>query len=283
MNTLKILTKWLNKEIHLLDEKRDRYLLIAIILLFSIVFLNVFVPFNINRWFSDSGFIQFIRLSGYGVIVAIALLFTQFPLRKIFRIKTFQIKSFILWLGIEISLISLIYIFLYGNPLGNFMNELTFSLKYTLLGIFFPYSLSLLLIHYRNQYVELRSLKIKVTQPGTRASIGFKDEKGKIRFSVLLKDLLFLESADNYVYVYYLSAGKPQRKILRNSLRNLENKLKPHSVVRCHRSFIVNKENVEMIQKERKKLFLSLRGTDRLIPVSTKYSGEFIHIFHEAV
>ncbi len=283
MNTPEVFTKWFNKELHLLDKKRDRYLLIVIILLFSIIFLNVFVPFNINRWYSDSGFIQFLRLSGYGVIVAITLLFTQFPLRKIFHIRTFQVKSFILWLGIEISLISLIYIFLYGNPLGNFMNELTFSLKYTLLGIFLPYSLSLLLIHYRNQHIELKSLKIRVSQPGIPASIGFKDEKEKIRFSVLLKDLLLLESADNYVYVYYLSAGKPHRKILRNSLRNLEDKLKPHSLVRCHRSFIVNKENVEMVQKERKKFFLSLRGTDRLIPVSTKYSAEFIHIFHEAV
>jgi hypothetical protein len=279
MNQRIVFQNFFNHTFTLLDKKKDRVLLIIICLIFSIIFLNIFVPFNINRWYSDSGFIQFIRLSGYGVVVAGVLIFTQFPLRKIFRVDTFKISTFILWFSLEIVLISLIYIFMYGNPLGNFMNELTFSVKYTLAGVCLPYSLSLLLIHYKNQHHEVQSLKIQMNKPEGPPFIGFKDEKGKIRFSVLMKDLLFMESADNYVCVYYLSGGKAKRKILRNSLKNLGESLKGHSVERCHRSFIVNKENVEMAEKKGKKVFLRLKESDRLIPVSKTYFHTFLQYF----
>jgi hypothetical protein len=275
MNNRKGTFGFLNDEFSLLDRKQDRYLLILICLVFSIVFLNIFVAFNINRWYSDKGIIQFLRLSSYGLVVSAALLFTQFPLRQLFKLKHFRVKTFLLWVIIEIVLISFIYIFLYGNPLGNFMNDLVFSVKYTLSGICLPYSFALLLIHYKNHYSEIKSLQEQMAKPSPGKLIGFKDEKGKIRFSVLPKDLLFLESADNYVCVYFLLDGKKHRKILRNSLKNLEEPLKANAVLRCHRSFIVNTQNVEMAQKEGKKLFLKLKQSDSLVPVSSKYFSLF--------
>lgn len=271
-----LFSNFLNNEFNLLDKKQDRRLLILICLVFSIFFLNVFVPFNINRWYSDSGFVQFLRLSSYGIVVAAALLFTQFPLRKLFNIRSFTVKTFLLWLIIEIILISLTYIFLYGNPLGNFFNELIFSLKYTLLGIMLPYSLALLLIHYRNQSAREKAMHHQAKVPNFEHLIGFRDEKGKIRFSVLITDFLYLESADNYVYVYYLSDGKKQRKILRNTLKSLEETLNVNSVLRCHRSFVVNTQNIEMVQKKGKKRYLKMKQTHIPIPVSDKYSNLFL-------
>lgn len=164
MTALKVKpTSFLNKEFTLLDKKQDRYFLIVTILIFSILFLNIFKPFNINRWYSDSRFISFLRLSSYGVVVALVYLFTQFPLRKVFRQNTFSIKSFILWFLIEIVIISLIYIFLYGNPLGNFFNDFIFSLKYTLLGICLPYSFAILVIYYKKHRTEIESLQQKIS------------------------------------------------------------------------------------------------------------------------
>ncbi len=100
---------FLNNRFSLLDKKADRYLLIVVVFVFSVVFLNIFQPFNIARWYSDSGFIQFLRLSSYGFVIGIVFLFTQFPLRKIFKVENFKIKSYLLWLAIEIALINLVY------------------------------------------------------------------------------------------------------------------------------------------------------------------------------
>jgi len=209
--------KFLNNDFNLLDKKADRYLLILIILAFSIFFLNIFQPFNIGRWYSDSGIIQILRLSSYGIVVTLVFLFTQFPLRRIFKKEEFKVKNYIAWLLIEISLISLVYIVLYGNPIGNFVNDLVYSLKYTLLGICLPYSFAILIIYYKNQRAEIKDLQNKVSKPMEKRLIGFKDENDKIKFSVQTKDLLLLESTDNYVSVYYILENKVQRKLLRNT------------------------------------------------------------------
>jgi len=268
--------KFLNNEFSLLDNKKDKYLLIIIVLVFSILFINLFRPWNIGRWHSDSGFILFLRLSSYGIIVALVLLFTQFPLRKILKQHKFKIKTYLFWLLIEIAFISLVYIFLYGNPVGNFINDFLFSLKYTLLGICIPYSFALLIIYYKNQKAEIQQLQTKISQPARKKLIVFKDENDKIKFSVLAKDLLFLESTDNYVSVYYVLNDKVQRQLLRNTLKNLEKSLKENSVLRCHRSYMVNSNNVEFVQKYGKKLTIKVRLTENTIPVSQKYSSLFL-------
>uniref|UniRef100_UPI003217ECCD LytTR family DNA-binding domain-containing protein n=1 Tax=uncultured Draconibacterium sp. TaxID=1573823 RepID=UPI003217ECCD len=268
--------KFLNNQFNLLDDKRDRFLLILIVLVFSIFFINLFTPWNIGRWYSDSGFIKFLRLSSYGIVVALVLLFTQFPLRKQLRQPHFKIKTYLLWLLIEIALISLVYIFMYGNPVGNFVNDFLFSIKYTLLGICIPYSFALLIIYYKNQKAEIKQLQTKIAQTPDKKLIVFKDENGKIKFSVLAKDLLVLESTDNYVSVFYILDGKVQRELLRNTMKKMEESFKESSVIRCHRSFMVNSENVEFVKKSGKKLNLKVRFMDKTIPVSEKYSSLFL-------
>lgn len=267
---------FLNNNFSLLDKKADRFLLILVVFVFSVIFLNVFQPFNIARWYSDSGLIQFLRLSSYGFVIAIVFLFTQFPLRKIFKIHEFKVKSYLLWLLIEIALINLVYIFLYGNPIGNFVNDLGFSLKYTLLSIWLPYSFAILIVYFKNHRDEIASLKSNANKPTEKRSIIFKDENDKIKFSVLSKDLLLLESTDNYVSVFYFIDNKVHRKLLRNSLKNMEEMLKENAIVRCHRSFMVNPAKVEFMQKEGKKLILKLNHFDKPIPVSEKYSTPFL-------
>ncbi len=267
---------FLNNPVKLLDRKPDRYLLILVVLLFSVVFVNVFQPFNIARWYSDSGLIQLLRLSGYGVIIALVFLFTQFPLRRLFNVQHFTVKTYILWLIIELALINLAYIFVYGNPIGNFMNDLGFSLKYTLLSIWLPYTFAMLIVYYKNQRDEIESLKTTAIKPTEKRLIVFKDENGKIKFSVQAIDLLLLESTDNYVSVFYILQNKVQRKLLRNTLKNMEEMLKENAIVRCHRSFIVNPSNVEFMQKESKKFIIKIKHIDRQIPVSEKYSTPFL-------
>jgi DNA-binding LytR/AlgR family response regulator len=185
-----------------------------------------------------------------------------------------------LWLIIEISLISLVYIFLYGNPLGNFINDLIFSTKYTVLGICLPYSFAVLIIYYKNQRVEIKNLQKRASKPAEKRLLAFKDESGKIKFSVQAKDVLVLESTDNYVSVYYILENKVNRKLLRNTLKNLEEMLAENSIVRCHRSFMVQTQNIDFIEKTGKKINLRIKQMNKTIPVSKNYSSKFIDLLN---
>ena len=270
--------KFLNNSFSLLDRKKDRYFLVITVLAFSIFFINVFKPWNIGRWYSDSPIIQFLRLSSYGFISSLILLLTQFPLRKLLHQQTFKLKNYLLWILIEIVLISLVYIFLYGNPIGNFINDFLFSLKYTVLGILLPYSFALLLIYYKKHSEEIEQLKNKLSGTDKNRLLTFTDDKGKPRFSVRSKDFLYIESTDNYVTVTFILEGKLQRKLLRNTMKNMESQIGSQSILRCHRSFMVNTQNVDFVQKENKKLFLHLNSSETIIPVSEKYSPLLLSI-----
>jgi len=269
------LTRFINNHFSLLDKKKDRLLLIITVFVFSVAFLNLFVPFNINRWYSDSGIIQFLRLSGYGFVVSLVFLFTQFPLRKWFKQEQFKIKFYILWLLIEIILISMVYMFMYGNPIGNFLNDFIFSIRYTVLGIILPYSFALMIIYYKKQRAEIHSLRDNMNIPSSENLLKLSDEKKRVKFSVLTSSILYLEAADNYVYIYYTENGKVKREVLRNSLKNLEEKLKSESIIRCHRSYIVNSRQIESVKKSGKNLRLKLKHCNETIHVSQKYQSLF--------
>jgi len=64
-------------------------------------------------------------------------------------------------------------------------------------------------------------------------------------YPILLKDILFIESLDDYVKVHL----KDRILVTRENISTLEKKLPP-SFVRIHRSFIIAKKNVESLSGE---------------------------------
>ena len=50
------------------------------------------------------------------------------------------------------------------------------------------------------------------------------------------EDLLYIKSNDNYVILYMLNDGCVERKMLRNTLRRIE-QVVGDTLVRCHRSY----------------------------------------------
>lgn len=150
-----------------------------------------------------------------------------------------------------------------------------FALRYTLPGICIPYSFAILVIHYKHHRREIKQLQSEISKPAQKSLIPFKDEKGKTRFSVLRKDLLVLESTDNYISVYYILDGKIERELLRNTMKNMEILFTDSTIIRCHRSFMINTQNIERVKKEGKKLNLKIRQLEKPVPVSEKYLSLF--------
>ena len=110
--------------------------------------------------------------------------------------------------------------------------------------------------------------------------IPFYDEKEELRFSVKLENLIYLESADNYVNIHYLDKDKISRFILRNTIKRLEESLKGTEIIRCHRSFMVNFEKVKILRKDKDELSLELDVPSSIaIPVSKTYVESVMETF----
>jgi hypothetical protein len=263
----------------LLDPVRYRWILILFSVFFSIFFINVFVPFNINHWSNDSGIDKFIRLSGFGIIAGLILIFSQFGLRKLTRMNHFRIGSYSLWLIGELFFMAATFIVYqsHGNiQIDQFLKDIPDSFKYTLLGVLIPYSLSLLLISQLIHQTKLKQLKTKIDPTQYKSTLlNFPDEKGIVRFSLDSEQILYLESADNYVIIFYLSGGKAAKQILRNSMKNIEGLLESTPLKRCHRSFMVNLQKIEFVDYGKSKCQLKLAGIENQVPVSRKFIPDF--------
>ena len=271
--------QFFNQPFPFLDSGRHRWILILFSLAFGIFFINVFIPFNINRWNKDSGFDEFIRLSGFGFIAAMVLLVSQFGLRKLFRMKHFQIWTFALWVSVELFLMAACFIFYQSRwdiSVNSFVKDIPGSFKYTLLGVLIPYSLVILFLSQVIQKSKLSQLAEKTNNSGFEPGlINFPDEKGTVRFSISGEQILYLESADNYVIIYFLSNGKPAKQILRNSMKNIEELFLNSPLKRCHRSFMVNLRKIEFVDYEKSKCRVKLVDTENFIPVSRKFYPAF--------
>ncbi|WP_051538402.1 LytTR family DNA-binding domain-containing protein [Prolixibacter bellariivorans] len=98
-----------------------------------------------------------------------------------------------------------------------------------------------------------------------------------MRLSLKKSDLLFLEASENYVLVHYRVRNEVKQYLLRNSLKKLENEMKPHHILRCHRSYMVNIGQVKMMQKGKKGLELHLSVPENVvIQVSKTYEPAII-------
>ena len=266
-----------NKPFSLLDQSGHRWILILVVVIFTVFFLNVFVPFNSNQWHNDSGIVQFLQFSGFALIGGLTLIITQFGVRSFLAIKSMTTGFFALWVLGEIALVVVgftLYESLLAGSFSSFFSLIGLIFKYTLLSISIPYSIALLYISYRIRISEIGELRNK-TERAVTDLLDLSDEKGVIRFSVSVDQLLYFESADNYVFVYYFQNGKPEKGILRNSLKNVEILVDGLSIIRCHRSFMVNLEKIEFVNYEKAKCQVKLQNIDTFIPVSRKYFPMF--------
>jgi DNA-binding LytR/AlgR family response regulator len=118
-----------------------------------------------------------------------------------------------------------------------------------------------------NKVRSLIELKISKTEsPRPSADhIFIKSDYKLIR--VELSDIKYIESMHEYVRIH-LSNDKPLMTLV--SLKSIENQLPPEKFIRVHRSFIVNKDKIKVIERNR-----IVFDNNIYIPVSDQYKEKF--------
>ena len=152
------------------------------------------------------------------------------------------------------------------------------SLLNTSLILLIPYIVSITAFTLQDRNRRLREIEedydkaIQQRAEG-KGIISFYDERGELQLSVTKGNLLYVESADNYINIWYMKSNLPKKLMLRNTLKRTAELLEGTNVMRCHRGYMVNMEQVKVLRREKENFFLEL-GIEGVkdIPVSRTYS-----------
>lgn len=268
--------KLLCSRFDLLEDTWEKFFLVGVCAVFTVLFINLYTPFNMDQWEPDQGSQQFLRLSGFGIIGGTFLALSQLLVRPLLVKGNTTWIQFIYWTLSEILVLSLIFHKLYGINDSSFFPEYLISLKYTFLGLLIPYTLALCFIWIFKKQQEDQH-KPRITDLSSNL-LSLRDEYGNSRLSLKLGNILFIEAADNYSTIFYKDNGTVKKEMIRNSLKGLSEQLKDWPIRRCHRSYLVNVQNVKMARKSSGKFTLLLENCTSVIPVSRKFTPEFNHL-----
>ncbi|MCF6365470.1 MAG: LytTR family transcriptional regulator [Bacteroidales bacterium] len=86
------------------------------------------------------------------------------------------------------------------------------------------------------------------------------------------KQIISIKSADNYIEISYLEENILEKKLIRNTLKNIETQLSNQkNFIRCHRTSIVNIIYVESLVRNKNGYSLKMSCFEETIPVSRQY------------
>jgi hypothetical protein len=116
----------------------------------------------------------------------------------------------------------------------------------------------------------------KYEEDNLNKSIEFISENNSENLSLLVSDVAVIKSADNYVEIVFKEENHFKKKLIRNTLKNIEQLLKPiPDFARCHRICIVNIRYIEKLHHNYNGHWLTIKGYDGQIPVSRQYLLKF--------
>lgn len=210
-------------------------------------FLNTFQPGDTYTWQDPN---KELFLWGYGMVVFAMLMLMRalipilFP--EIFRESQWTVGKHILYVLFSF-LIILLACFFYHS----WFFEMTFQWHNFFFFIaigstvaVFPLSGIVLLDYIRRlkKYqtgVQRLSLPAKKETDPDPELISLKDEQGQPQLAVAAEAILYLQSAANYVEVFYLKDGLIKKELIRNTLKAMEEQVPRDQFLRVHRSYLV--------------------------------------------
>ncbi len=272
-----------------LYEKTNVMRLIFFTAIFALLFINIFQPFGSQNWYPNISQFKYFFFSSLIILIGMLVVVISRVIMLAY-VKKHDILywHYALWVLAEVVSMSLFYSlfskFIPKEGMNrDFMEIFHNSTINTSLVLLLPYSILWLYFSWRdkNQMLQKITQGETVAEVQKKSMIAFPDEKGEIKITIVLENLLFVDSADNYATIHYLNKSKISHFLIRNSLKWMEENLtKDSALVRCHRSYIVNLDKVKVLRKTKDGIFLELDALNTPdIPVSKTYYERVMNKF----
>ena len=264
---------------------------------YSLVFINIFRPFNSETWIPGINTMNYFLYSSLMVLVGCALISIS-RLLMYFFVKKISIGylEYLIWIFAEISILAIFYVFLaykvgyidnfiIENPEFAYWDAIFVILKKTIADttwmLLIPYIISFLYLyneHLLRVVIPEKDLQIIEKEEGK--VIQFKDDKNDVKFTLASDKIIYIESSDNYCSIKYINNEKLQDFMLRSTLKKLSEDLKDTPIQRCHRSFMINFEHVASLRRENTEICIEFDVNGiKEIPVSRSYNDKIMESF----
>ena len=267
--------------------------LIIFTTVYSLIFINLFRPFNSESWIPGINSFNYFLYSSLMVLVGLILISVS-RIAMYFFVKKISIGylEYILWIFAEIIVLAAFYIFL-AHKVGfidNYIQQnpgivywdaifeiFRKAIANTTWMLLIPYIISFLYLY--NEHL-IRNMANKAEEGKDKNIIQFKDEKNEVRFTIASDKVVFIESSDNYCIIKYINNEKISDFILRNSLKRLSSELENTPIHRCHRSYMINFEHVASLKKDNSEISFEFDIPNiKEIPISKSYNEKIMELF----
>lgn len=280
-----------------LTEPVSQSINVIISTLFALVFLTAYVPFSATAWFQvGKGSYFFTTLAFVSTGTLFLALSRTLMTWLVKKMRHFPFWLYILWLFLEIVLIAVYYTLLsyfqiqITEAMGHsfaFILAKSFLVSLVALGV--PYTVTDLVILLKDTQQRLMLTKSDTVEsddevmPEHTEIINLMDNNGNLKLSVKLDNLYYIKAEDNYINVFYQRSGTIASYMLRCKMKTIEdNCVDSSSLMRCHRSYIVNIKKVSVLHNEADGFVIDFEreGLDS-IPVSKTYSAKVLEAFNK--
>ncbi|MEQ9300109.1 MAG: LytTR family DNA-binding domain-containing protein [Cyclobacteriaceae bacterium] len=274
--------KILNDVVQLLNrpfpdmERLTYFKLLISLSLFVTFFLYVFEPFGLST-LEDN---QFLICLGFGSMTFVGALVYDFFFHMLLKLNSTPEKwTYGKWVLDNLGYMLFISLanFLYARlVIIGFINwELFPQMIYStfMIGIIPLMSIgawTLLSGERKYQHIAEEINQGKSNGPARQA-----DDSGSL-FDIPTHQIRYVEALQNYSKIGYITPeGELKEKIERTTLKGILSEAEGSSIVKCHRSYLVNRVTVVNASGNAQGLLLSLADCDKVIPVSRTCVADF--------
>lgn len=267
-------------------KKKNQIMMVLFVPLFALAFILIYQPLDFNQldekllpWLNISPNLKNHILSFCIVLIGMAVAAISRAIMTAYtKRRAISYQTYIIWVACEIVIMTLIYTIVsvitsdVEDPTSIFYN----TLIKTILILLIPYVMTYVYLIWQERVRELKTIRKRLEEDENilqKAYIQIFDEKGKMQLSVRREHLLVIESADNYVCVWYMNGDAIRKMMVRTTLKQVAEQLAESNILRCHRSYIINLDRVRVLRREKEGIFVEF-GIEGLpdIPISKTYA-----------
>jgi DNA-binding LytR/AlgR family response regulator len=262
------------------DLKDEMGLLLSIsfgIFLFVLFFQPfTFIGFDLNN--------TLLFVGGLGAIVFVIMVLVRITIPRILRKREQENQTPVLppsFVGFIILIFSSVAFVFYLRYVGLVHITFFITVKVVLICMTPPLVLGIFdLIQELKQQNELLIVERKIIQKQIEKyeedilnkSIEFISENSSENLNLNISEVAYIKSADNYVEIVFKEGDGFKKKLIRNTMKNIELQIKQYSnFIRCHRICIVNLHFIEKLNRNDHNHWLTIKGFDEQVPVSRQY------------